>query len=104
MMQHSLSSIYVTSLRQPELPSEVKLPNLQIFLVATFKDALLVMPNHREALEEIKAQLKGLEDKPYHEHLVCDPENVAFLVNNPVSYTHLRAHETGRNLVCRLLL
>ena len=25
-------------------------------------------------------------------------------VNIPVSYTHLRAHETGRNLVCRLLL
>src|SRR5678810_1416030 len=24
--------------------------------------------------------------------------------HNPVSYTHLRAHETGRNLVCRLLL
>ena len=23
---------------------------------------------------------------------------------NTVSYTHLRAHETGRNLVCRLLL
>ena len=23
---------------------------------------------------------------------------------NPVSYTHLRAHETGRHLVCRLLL
>ena len=23
---------------------------------------------------------------------------------SPVSYTHLRAHETGRNLVCRLLL
>src|SRR5665213_3935348 len=23
---------------------------------------------------------------------------------NSVSYTHLRAHETGRNLVCRLLL
>src|SRR5674476_1518544 len=22
----------------------------------------------------------------------------------PVSYTHLRAHETGRNLVCRLLI
>ena len=29
-----------------------------------------------------------------------------FLVGayKPVSYTHLRAHETGRNLVCRLLL
>src|SRR5665213_126741 len=25
-------------------------------------------------------------------------------VRGPVSYTHLRAHETGRNLVCRLLL
>src|SRR5665213_1558020 len=25
-------------------------------------------------------------------------------VFKPVSYTHLRAHETGRNLVCRLLL
>src|SRR5665213_4096492 len=24
--------------------------------------------------------------------------------NETVSYTHLRAHETGRNLVCRLLL
>src|SRR5665213_4526902 len=24
--------------------------------------------------------------------------------NESVSYTHLRAHETGRNLVCRLLL
>ena len=26
------------------------------------------------------------------------------LGHTPVSYTHLRAHETGRNLVCRLLL
>ena len=25
-------------------------------------------------------------------------------IPRPVSYTHLRAHETGRNLVCRLLL
>src|SRR5674476_1058573 len=25
-------------------------------------------------------------------------------IRDPVSYTHLRAHETGRNLVCRLLL
>src|SRR5665213_1534226 len=28
-----------------------------------------------------------------------DPE-----ITGSVSYTHLRAHETGRNLVCRLLL
>ena len=32
-------------------------------------------------------------------------KNVAvFHWMGPVSYTHLRAHETGRNLVCRLLL
>ena len=29
---------------------------------------------------------------------------VACVATLPVSYTHLRAHETGRNLVCRLLL
>src|SRR5674476_198343 len=28
---------------------------------------------------------------------------IIFLTQYPVSYTHLRAHETGRNLVCRLL-
>src|SRR5674476_1053492 len=32
---------------------------------------------------------------------VCGP---SALSGHPVSYTHLRAHETGRNLVCRLLL
>ena len=32
------------------------------------------------------------------------PLDVGFRVFKPVSYTHLRAHETGRNLVCRLLL
>ena len=31
-------------------------------------------------------------------------ENNAMKGAQPVSYTHLRAHETGRNLVCRLLL
>src|SRR5665213_3914211 len=31
-------------------------------------------------------------------------KNSGIVWNEPVSYTHLRAHETGRNLVCRLLL
>src|SRR5678810_1473835 len=30
--------------------------------------------------------------------------DVMFVIQRAVSYTHLRAHETGRNLVCRLLL
>ena len=38
---------------------------------------------NNDAYQEIRAQINGL---------------------NTVSYTHLRAHETGRNLVCRLLL
>src|SRR5674476_177279 len=29
---------------------------------------------------------------------------IGHIGSGPVSYTHLRAHETGRNLVCRLLL
>src|SRR5678810_1371913 len=32
------------------------------------------------------------------------PPRVAAPGQEAVSYTHLRAHETGRNLVCRLLL
>src|SRR5664279_412525 len=31
-------------------------------------------------------------------------ELVDFMVSGPVSYTHLRAHETDSYLVCRLLL
>ena len=36
-------------------------------------------------------------------YLCAKPGNDAYR-RLPVSYTHLRAHETGRNLVCRLLL
>eukprot|EP01017_Pseudomicrothorax_dubius_P033728 TRINITY_DN4543_c0_g1_i2.p1 TRINITY_DN4543_c0_g1~~TRINITY_DN4543_c0_g1_i2.p1 ORF type:complete len:154 (-),score=27.28 TRINITY_DN4543_c0_g1_i2:12-473(-) len=43
---------------------------------------------------------KAAVDHPYLEDRSSDvtPSPI------PVSYTHLRAHETGRNLVCRLLL
>ena len=33
--------------------------------------------------------------------IFCEEQMVGYVT---VSYTHLRAHETGRNLVCRLLL
>src|SRR5665213_2948271 len=40
---------------------------------------------------------------------IVNLDDDSWLVNDdalvkPVSYTHLRSHETGRNLVCRLLL
>ena len=41
------------------------------------------------------AQMATMRMQDGKEHLIKD---IA------VSYTHLRAHETGRNLVCRLLL
>src|SRR5674476_42885 len=44
-----------------------------------------------------------LLDKDYHIKLI-DFATCKILDPAPVSYTHLRAHETGRNLVCRLLL
>ena len=39
-----------------------------------------------------------------HEPDVSFVESATRMVLPSVSYTHLRAHETGRNLVCRLLL
>ena len=39
----------------------------------------------------------------YLEGALCSENSPAFTAL-AVSYTHLRAHETGRNLVCRLLL
>src|SRR5665213_954996 len=37
-------------------------------------------------------------------HLIMANHSIDQRVAVAVSYTHLRAHETGRNLVCRLLL
>ena len=35
----------------------------------------------------------------------CEMSKLSFhKISNPVSYTHLRAHETEADLVCRLLL
>src|SRR5665213_4286665 len=43
---------------------------------------------------------------PFRLEVRCDGARVSLVSQTagPVSYTHLRAHETGRNLVCRLLL
>ena len=40
----------------------------------------------------------------YSTSLCLGTDKVEPVILTPVSYTHLRAHETGRNLVCRLLL
>ena len=74
VIQHSLSDIYTTSLRQPELPVEIKVPPLRMFLVGTFKDKLMEVRNSQEILHSIESHLKELNSKPYREHLVHAPD------------------------------
>src|SRR5665213_2758377 len=42
--------------------------------------------------------------RPHGIYYDARSNHVYVTTEKPVSYTHLRAHETGRNLVCRLLL
>src|SRR5665213_756273 len=51
----------------------------------------------KEDVVEITLNLKGIRFRVYGQ----EPQTLRIVT---VSYTHLRAHETGRNLVCRLLL
>src|SRR5678815_4980584 len=46
----------------------------------------------------------NLCQNPYWEHGTNLCQNPLLSLNYPVSYTHLRAHETPEHLVCRLLL
>src|SRR5665213_3737214 len=54
-------------------------------------------PKMFELIERVRNQYAAL--------IGADSNEIAYTKNvseGPVSYTHLRAHETGRNLVCRL--
>src|SRR5450756_3066652 len=42
--------------------------------------------------------------KPQEKHTFIYVSTIQRMAINPVSYTHLRAHETRHDLVCRLLL
>ena len=60
------------------------------------KDELNAAPETAEAAGETEEKTVSPQEKTAEPAAEEAPE--------PVSYTHLRAHETGRNLVCRLLL
>ena len=54
-----------------------------------------------------RAEMESIIRRSMVCRLALADENLPYLVPlcfGSVSYTHLRAHETGRNLVCRLLL
>ena len=48
--------------------------------------------------------LRLLDEEEMTKYDCMTPTALDYLADYSVSYTHLRAHETGRNLVCRLLL
>ena len=52
-------------------------------------------------VQKISSLFKDREDKIIG---IVAENRLETYASIPVSYTHLRAHETGRNLVCRLLL
>ena len=58
------------------------------------RDSLKAVPGH-EDLYRLRMQL---------EHRAANTAAIHATFNEPVSYTHLRAHETVLDLVCRLLL
>src|SRR5665213_1275989 len=55
---------------------------------------------------ELHGNVTIVSEQPVNTNEIFDLLSGALAKNNynAVSYTHLRAHETGRNLVCRLLL
>ena len=74
---------------EAELPVEIKVPRLRMFLVGTFKDKLMEAENSQEILHSMESHLKELNSKPYREHLVHAPDQTAFLVT-----TSCTSHKT----------
>src|SRR5450756_1294951 len=54
-------------------------------------------------IETAKKHYAEHVDKPFYEHLVYYVTSGPIIIM-AVSYTHLRAHETRHDIVCRLLL
>ena len=63
----------------------------------------------QEALEALRPILDMTDVEYEHSHARLDSASLRLTIGSlvwgtPVSYTHLRAHETVLDLVCRLLL
>ena len=67
---------------------------------------------HAGRVRKVASLVFGKSQKPSYWAMLAAPLRIialgllcwGLMTLMPVSYTHLRAHETGRNLVCRLLL
>ena len=80
--------------------------DMSIELMIGFLDGIedsLIVPNKVDELEEDSQVALGYDPEKLYMNMVdCNAEWLYTLP--PVSYTHLRAHETDSYLVCRLLL
>src|SRR5665811_351557 len=73
---------------------------------AELKSAPIVNHDAPGLDQERWVTMKGMDLKVHYRIIGKGPIDVVFIPGwtNPVSYTHLRAHETVLDLVCRLLL
>src|SRR5665213_3014303 len=73
---------------------------IDVLIIDPFVDSHSVSENDNTRIEGVVSTWRGIaEDAACCVNLVHHSRKA-----KAVSYTHLRAHETGRNLVCRLLL
>src|SRR5674476_1640437 len=75
---------------------------------ACFKRRFQVVISERQASAASVTASRRRQGAIYNASVPCSTRLLIRVSSSvspiPVSYTHLRAHETGRNLVCRLLL
>ena len=71
--------------------------NLDEFAIATLRDRYMV-PGEDSPQEAFARAAMAFADDEDHAQRLYD------YVSNPVSYTHLRAHETPEHLVCRVVV
>ena len=83
------------------------LDEMTTFKVRDFEKLPSVLREYGAAfllLTQSEGKLEKLYSKLDRSSIEANFGNIFLGCTQAVSYTHLRAHETGRNLVCRLLL
>src|SRR5674536_337811 len=78
----------------------IEMPSLDASLSWNALESLVVGMSHDVPARALALALDDAQERLLQE--ACGPRWAP--VRGPVSYTHLRAHETPEHLVCRLLL
>src|SRR5674476_623062 len=85
--------------------SKLRYGNDDYFWINDLKPRMIMHPAKPELNGQDVANIKAPTGKQlFVEFVDVVKSKGSGYADYPVSYTHLRAHETGRNLVCRLLL